>query len=355
MDGALKARLDSGQKWRLWLTVIVAALVLAAGAFLIQRMPGAERLASGDDQLEAAGPQTLALYNLRAAPVIRYDGATGAGLTVSVSTGRLPMAVRNKLFSLGVRLPNVRGAQIQWRGRPTAASRISLRIGNQRQSSDSGLMLQATENAGLNIRAVQTDLTATIEVAPQAVSAPELKFGDVVASDPALASTPIEIEIPPGESMSLTFDSNEALAGSTFTLGEPLGTAGNSAALSLGRAEVGPASRARSFPRLQSVDQGVCASRNGRLLFTHSDPAIADCRLAADQKNDRLLATGLTLQPRKVALALRGSGFVVEDGQARRAALSSALVANPLVAAVTAALIGAIGWAIWRLWMGRDM
>ena len=42
-----------------------------------------------------------------------------------------------------------------------------------------------------------------------------------------------------------------------------------------------------------------------------------ECRLAADQKDDNLFATDVTIEPRKVSLALEGSGFVIKNGHAR--------------------------------------
>lgn len=358
---ALKASLASTHKWRLRLTATAAALVLGVGMFLIQRMPAAETLQPGDDKLSATSTRALALYDLRAAPLMQYDGALGAGLMVSVSTGRISNATRKNLFALGFQVPNVRGAHIQWQARPPANGRISVKIGNQRQSPDAGIMLQPTGSGqvvALNVRAVQTVLTAQIDVASQgaeAVSAPEIKFGDVNFTDPALAFAPIQIEIPPGESMNLTFDNAQALSDSAFRLGELLETGGSATVLSIGRAEVGRLGGSNAYPMLRSVIQGVCASRSGKLLFTHLYPRPGECRLSAEQKDDNLFATEIAIEPRKVGLSLEGSGFVLKEGRARPAALWSTLMANPLIAALIAALVYAIGRPLWRLWTGRDM
>jgi len=343
------------------LTATAAALALGGGIFMIQRMPAAETLEPDDATLNATTTRTLALYDLRPAPVMQYDGALGTGLRVSVSTGRISNATRNNLFGLGFQVPNARGAHLQWQARPPANGRISVKIGNQRQSPDAGIMLQATGSgkvAELNIRAVQTVLTAQIDIASQgaqAPSAPEFRFGDVNFSDPALAFTPIQIEIPPGESMNLTFDNEQALTDSTFRLGELLETGGSATALPMGRAEVGRLGGSGAYPRLQSVIQGVCASGSGKLLFTHLYPRPGECHLAGDAKDDNLYATDLAIEPRKVVLTLEGSGFVIKDGHARPAALWATLMANPLIAALIAALVFAIGRPLWRLWTGRDM
>jgi len=360
MASALQAPLESGRRGRLWLVATAAALALAAGIFLILRMPGAETLEAGDRTLSAASGRTLALYDLRAAPVMEYEGPLGAGLRVSVSTGRVSNATRKTLFGLGMQVPNVRGAPLQWQGRAPANGRISIKIGNQRQSPDAGIMLRAAGSGqpGLNIRAVQTVLTAQIEIASpggDVTTAPELKFGDVRFTDPALAFAPIQIEIPPGESLDVTFDSEQALRDSSLRPGDGLQTSGTTAALPVGRAEVGELAGSNAYPRLQSVNQGVCAARSGKLLFTHSYPRPGECHLAAERTDDKLLVTGIALEPRQVGLTLAGSGFVLKDDHARSAVLLPTLVANPLIAALIAVFAYAIGRPLWRLWTGRDM
>ena len=358
---ALKAPLEGGDKWRLRLTATAAALVLGSGLYLLQRRPAAETLSAPDDQLAATSTQALALYNLRASPVMQYDGAVDTGLRISVSTGRLAPATRKNLAALRVALPNVRGAPIHWQARPPKGGRIAVRIGNQREDPDAGMMLQATGSGQiveLNIRAVQTNLTAQIDIVAGGsaeAASPEFKFGDVSASGPELSFAPLQIEIPSGESLNLTFDNQDALANSSFRLGELLGTGGSATALSLGRAEVGRPTGSRSLPELRSVISGVCAARPGKLLYTHLYPRPVECRLAEEQQDDNLFATELKAEPRKVGLALEGSGFVIKDGHARPTTLWSALMGNPLIAALIAALVYAIARPLWRLWTGRDM
>ncbi len=286
---------------------------------------------------------------------------SNSGLRISVSTGRLAPATRRNLFALKIPVPNVKGAPIQWQARPPKGGRISVRIGNQRQDPSAGMMLQATGSGQvveLNIRAVETNLTAQIDIAAGGsaeAASPEFRFGDVSASGPALSFTPLQIEIPPGESLNLTFDNQEALANSSFRLGELLGTGGSATALSLGRVEVGRPTGSRGLPELRSVIAGVCAARPGRLLYTHLYPRSSECRLAEDQQGDNLFATELKAEPRKVGLALEGSGYVIKDGRARPTTLWSALMGNPLIAALIAALVYAIARPVWRLWTGRDM
>jgi hypothetical protein len=358
---AIKTPLEGGAKWRLRLTATAAALLLGFGIYMLQRMPAAETLESPDDQLSATSTQALALYNLRAAPLMQYDGAVDSGLRISVSTGRLAPATRKNLFALQVPVPNVKGAPIQWQARPPKGGRISVRIGNQHEAPDAGLMLQATGSGNiveLNIRAVRTNLTAQIDISSggsgEAVS-PEFKFADVSVSRPELSFTPLQIEVPTGESLNLTFDNQDALANSSFRLGELLGTGGSATALSLGRAEVGRPTGSRSLPQLRSAIAGICAARPGKLLYTHLYPRDEECRLATDQNNDNLFATELKAEPRKVGLTLEGSGFVIKDGHARPTTLWAALMGNPLIAALIAGLVFAIARPLWRLWTGRDM
>lgn len=359
---ALKAPLESGHKWRLRLTATAAALLLGTGIYMLQRMPGAQNLSPPDDQLTATTIRAMGLYNMRAAPVMQYDGAIDAGLRISVSTGRLSPSTRANLAALGVVLPNVKGAPIQWQARPPAGGRISVRIGNQREAADAGMTFQpkgtSLDDIELNIGAVQTVLTAQIDITSQGKAeapSPEFKFGEASVSSPELGFSPLQIEIPPGETMNLTFDNQEALAKSSFRLGELVGNVGSATALSLGRAEVGKLFASRGVPQLHPVLQGVCGAKAGKLLFTHLYPREDECRLGKDQADDNLYATELIAEPRKATLALEGSGFVIKDGKSQPSTLFSTLTGNPLIAALLAGLVYAIARPLWRLWTGRDM
>ena len=199
---ALKVPIEGGDKWRLRLMATAAALVLGTAIYLLQRMPAAETLGAPDDQLTATSTQALALYNVRAAPVMQYDGAVDLGpadqrLDRPPGPGDLPEPVRAQ-----DPVPNVKGAPIQWQARPPKGGRISVRIGNQRQDPSAGMMLQATGSGQvveLNIRAVETNLTAQIDIAAGGsaeAASPEFRFGDVSASGPALSFTPLQIEDP---------------------------------------------------------------------------------------------------------------------------------------------------------------
>ena len=354
---ARNGEVETRRQWGLWLIAVAAALALAAGLFKIQQLPSAQSIASADGQLTAGSSQALALYNLRAAPVMSYQGATGAGLTVRASTARLAPATRKKLFMFGAQLPNVRGAPVEWRARPSAIGRISVLIGNQRQSSDAGMMLSVGGGVpAVKIRAVQTVLTAQFVVADPAAETgvdPELRFGDLALTDPALAAMRVEIEIPPGETMTMEFDSPQALSESRFSPGELPDAQGGDGGLGIGRAEVGQPAASNSYPRLVSVSEALCASRAGRLLFTRDAPTPDDCRLGKDRTRDTLAAKGIAVEPQAVALTLAGSGFVMKDGRSGRGGLDPALIANPLVAAGMAVLACAIAWPLWRLWKGR--
>jgi len=358
---AASVPLSRPRRWRLRLIATVAALLLAAVIYFIQRVPAAVTLTGDDALLEATSTQVLALHNLRAAPVLQYDGAVDAGLRMSISAGRPTPSTRNNLRALGLELPNVKGGAVQWQGRPPAGGRVSVRIANGRQSPDAGMMLQATGGANiaaLSIRAVQTTLTAQIDISAQdeaVAPSAELRFAGVDLSDPGLAFAPLQFEIPPGESANLTFDSEEALGSSTFRLGELLDTGGTATALSVGRADVGRLSGTGSHPRLRSVIRGVCAAAPGKVLFTRLAPSAGDCRLGADAAEDNLFASEIGIEPRKIALALEGSGFLVTGGRARPAGFWSSLMANPLIAALVGALVFAIARPLWRLWTGREM
>src|SRR5215213_8033441 len=99
------------------------------------------------------------------------------------------------------------------------------------------MMLQAIGNgnaAELNIRVIENNLTAQIEISggtPTEAGAPEFRFGDVTTSGAQLSTMPLQIEIPPGETLSLRFDTPDALANSSFRLGELLRTGGTATRL----------------------------------------------------------------------------------------------------------------------------
>ena len=359
---AARAPLETRDRWKLRLVATGAALLLGTGIFMIQRMPSAQTLKEGDAELVATSTQTMALYNLRAAPVLQFDGALGAGLRVSVSTARPTPALRKSLTALGLQVPNVKGARLQWQARPPAEGRIAVRIRNDRQAPDAGMMLRATGSGQipeLNIRAVSTVLTVQVDVTPGdggEVSFAELNFAELNSSDPALAFAPLQFEVPPGESLNLTFDSAAALSNSDFRLGELLESGGTATALSLGRVEAGRlAAGPQQQPRLRSVIHGVCAAPTGKLLLTHLYPRPPECTLGKVADDDDLFATNVEIEPRKVTLALEGSGFVIDNGRTRPAAFWSALMANPIIAALVGGLVFAIARPLWRLWTGRDM
>lgn len=359
---AARAPLETRDRWKLRLVATGAAVLLGSGIFMIQRLPSAQTLNDDDAELIATSTQTMALYNLRAAPVMQFDGALGAGLRVSVSTARPTPALRKSLAALGLQVPNVKGARLQWQARPPADGRIAIRIRNDRQAPDAGMMLRATGSGQipeLNIRAVRTVLTVQVDIAAQGEAEPpfaELKFADLNSSDPALAFAPLIFEVPPGEALNLTFDGAAALSGSDFRLGELLESGGTATALSLGRAEAGRlAAGQQQEPRLRSVIHGVCAASAGKLLFTHLYPRPPECTLGKNAEDDNLFASNVKIEPRKVTLALEGSGFVIDNGRTRPAAFWSALMANPIIAALVGGLVFAIARPLWRLWTGRDM
>lgn len=355
------APLVPSAKWRLRAVAAVAALVLAGVIYLLHQVPLAVTLRGDDERLAAASEQTLALYNLRAAPVMQYDGATGAGLQVSISTGRLTPTTRKSLAALGLQIPNVKGAAVQWQGQPGPGGRVSVRVSNGRRSPDAGLMVHPTGSGDaveLNLQAVQTALTAQIELSSQDVDeAPvaQLKFADAAFKVPAIAVAPIQIEIPPGESMILTFDSQEALDNATLRLGRLLESGGTETGLPVGRAEVGRLLSDSSFPRLRSVIQGVCSAPPGKLLLTHLYPAPGECKLGTKPGEERLFVTEIGIQPQRVELQLKGSGFLISDSRAKPAAFWSAIMANPLIAVLILGLVFAVACPAWRLKTGREL
>lgn len=361
----VKARPSRGARWRHRLIVLTAALLFAVIVTFVQLMPGADILSKDNQSASATKVYTAALYNLRPTSVLQLDGDLGRGLKVTLSTGIPSATTRINLAAspVGIQLPDVKSAGVQWIAKAPDDGQIEVRIANQRQSPDAGVMLQATGREHvpeLNIRAVRTTLTVDISVSSQSNKLPttaELSFADKNISDPALGFVPLEFELPPGEWLNLTFDNEAALAASTFSLGERLNTGGSGSVLPIGRVEVGTLAPDTNNPRLASVDWRVCAAPAGKLLFTRFSPRASDCRLAADPKtqNDNLYATDIAVAPNSVNLQVEGSGFILKDGRQQPAGITTTLKENPLIAAAIAIAAGAIIKSLWTLWVGRNL
>lgn len=346
---------ESTGHWMLRAFAALAALLLIAVVVCLERLPSASTLTGSERRLEATNGQAIALYNLRSAPLLRYEGALGAPLRVEVSTARLATLTRSAVAQADLPVPNVKGGALSWRGVPPSDGRVSVEIRNGRQAPDAGIIIEqpGSGTMELGIRAAQTNLLAELAIVPADQSAPgaELRFADVDLNHPSLATTRIAFEVPPGEAISLHFANEERLTASTFRLGEPAEAAGSPRALAIGRAEVGRPADANAFPRLSMVKSGLCAARAGDVLL--ADPVPADCELGTERGRDRLFATAIDFEPGRAALTLAGSGFVIANARARPAASWAEMIRNPLVAAVIAVLVLAAVWPLWRLWRGK--
>ena len=352
-----------GARWRHRLIVLVAALFFAGIVSFLQLMPGADNLSKENQSAAATKIYTAALYNLRPTSVLQLDGDFGSGLKATLSIGRPSATTRTNLAALGFDLPEVKGARARWIGVPPKDGRIEVKIANERQSPEAGIMLQATGSEHvpeLNIRAVETALTVDIAIASQSgqpAGTAELSFGGKDFNDSSLGFVPLEFEVPAGEWLNLTFDNEAALAASSFSLGERLDTGGTGSVLPIGRVEVGRLAPDTTNPRLTDVEWRVCAAPAGKLLFTRLSPAATDCRLAADPKtqNDNLYATDIQVAPNSVNLEVEGSGFILKDGRQQPAEILKALQANPLIAAAITAAAAALIRSLWKLWVGRNL
>jgi hypothetical protein len=323
----------------------LAALLFAVVAYLLFALPAAEPVKAPADRLTASAPSALALYNLRAAAVMDYAGAPGAGLQIAVSTARLSPATRNALFARRIPVPNVKGAPFEWAAAPGES--LHVRFGNQRQDAVAGILFEPVpggDKPQLRIRAIDTNLTAEISGASSA----QAKFGEVSFADPATPGAPMQVEVPTGETLTLTFDSAEAMQRARLIPGETLDR-GRTPALSVGRVEIGQPSAANSLPRLTSVAEQLCGADRGKLLLRRSAPVPWDCRLARDEGHDRLAATEFTLAPGSVGVTLRGYAFSGLGGGPSLDGAWSRLAGNPAIAAVLAVLAGAVVWPVWRL------
>jgi hypothetical protein len=329
--------------------VAVAAFLLAALLlYFIDNIPAASTL--DDTKAWTAGRSSeLIVYGPPRAQIFEFNGAPGAGLDVRASAVRLSDDSLTALDQAGVPRPTAKGVALSWLGRTDPSGKINLTVENVRASPDAGLSLVATGNANipqLRLTPIQTALTITVSApAGDSMSVPPigLKIGDTAVPQPIATMMPVRFELPPGESVFLTFPSEAAMRDASFRLGLPASTDELASDLPIDRFEIGPRRSDPAGTGLTRVEQGACAAPAGRFLLTRLAPRRSDC--GGDAK---LAVEDLQVAPSQLAVKVSGSGFVVKDGKQVAAGLMTKIANNKLVAALLALFYATLAGWVWK-------
>jgi hypothetical protein len=329
--------------------VAVAAFLLAAlQVYFIDNVPATSSL--DESKAWTAGRSSeLIVYGPPRAQIFEFNGAPGAGLDVRAATVRLSDESLEALDQAGVPRPASKGVALSWLGRTDPSGKINLTVENQRASPDAGLSLVATGNANipqLRLTPIQTALTITVS-APvgDSLTVPPigLKIGGKAVPQPIATMMPVRFELPPGESVFLTFPSEAAMRDASFRLGLPASADELASDLPIDRFEIGPRRADPAATSLARVDQGVCASNVGRFLFTRLAPRASDCG-----GNVKLAIEDLQVAPSQLAVKISGSGFVIKDGKPVAAGLMTKIANNKLIGAFLAILYAALAGWVWK-------
>jgi hypothetical protein len=335
--------------------VAVAAFVIAALLlYFIDNIPAASTL-DESKALAAGRSSELIVYGPPQAQIFEFNGAPGAGLDVRASTVRLSEDSLAALDQAGVPRPTAKGVALSWLGRTDPLGKVNLTVENMRASPEAGLSLIATGNANipqLRLTPIQTALTITVSApAGDSTSVPpiELKIGDKAVPQPMATMMPVRFELPPGESVFLTFPSEAAMRDASFRLGLPASADELASDLPIDRFEIGPRRADPATAGLARVDQGACAAPAGHFLFTRLTPRRSDCGGGV-----KLAVEDLQVAPSQLAVKVSGSGFVTKDGRPVPAGLMTKIANNKLVAALLALSYAALAGWVWKSLTGSD-
>ncbi len=302
---------------------------------------------------KAARSDELIIYGLPKAQIFEFNGAPGAGLDVRATTVRLAPESLAALSDEGVPTPATKGTSLSWLGRSDPSGKVNLTVSNERASPEAGLSLVATGNANipqLRLTPIETALTITLAAATgdsDSVPPINLKIGDQAIPQPLATMMPVRIELPPGESIFLTFSSAAAMNDATFRLGIPASADELASDLPIRRFEIGPRRADPAVANLKTVEQGVCASDPGDILFWRLTPRRQDCG-----RSGKLAVEDLQVSPTNVAIAVSGSGFAVEDGKTVTAGLMTKIANNKLIAALLGIVYATLAGWVWKALTG---
>ncbi|PXA83608.1 hypothetical protein DMC47_42960 [Nostoc sp. 3335mG] len=326
---------------------VIAALAL----YYIDRLPSA---ASVDDRSwDVSYPRALVLFGLPASQVFEFTGAPGQGLDVRADTARLSPETIGQITVAGSPAPASKATSLTWLGRIDPAGKIELTIANARVDPEAGLAILPTGTRDMpqfRVTAVQTSLRLTLQgVAGGAGEMPPtlFKVADDAVRQPDASSMPVSFDLPPGESVLLTFPSAQAVTSASFRFGVP--KEGELAShLPVQRFAIGrPATDGVHV--LTGVENGVCSAVAGRFLIDRLRPLPKDCAKGGD-----LAVETLDVDAGKLDVGMSGSGFEIKDGGVVAAGLASAVINNKVVASLITLLCTALAAWVWRTMTGAE-
>ena len=325
--------------------IAVAAFLFAAWLlYYLDQLPSAVEI-SPDTTYSASHLDELRLLGLPKGQVLEFNGAEGRGLDVRSDQVRLAPETLSTLQSSGMPLPTTKGTRLTWLGRPDAGGKISLGIANQRAGHEAGIALQFTGGGGipqLDIRPIDTALSINLAVVSgdSGITPPiTFKVGDAQVPQPLATMIPVQLELPPGETIRLRFPSAEAMKGTYFRLGVPQDSDTLASNLPIDRLEIGSAKR-------WTVSDGACGATAGRFLMSNLRPAAEDCGKDGDLAVEKL-DVGSELK-----VNLSGSGFFIENQKLKAAGLWTSISNNKVIAAFLAIACMALARWVWNALFG---
>ena len=327
---------------------ILAGAVFAVAAVVltfVDRLPSA---GSVDERTFTAGhTEALVLYGLPQGPVMNFDGALGSGLDLRIAQARPEAAMLASLEQGGVPPPATKAVALTWLGATDPAGRISLTIANERSDPRAGIALASTGSIAtpqLRITAIETMLKVEAQaVAGDSPTAPPavLKLDDKAVPQPWASLVPVHFEVPPGQSLLLTFPNAEAVDQAAFRLGTP-GEDGELAShlpvlrFAIGRRQAGS-------PQLTRADRGVCAARQGKMLMLRLEPRPESC-----SAEGALAIESLEVKAARLGIGISGNGFERKNGKTVAAGVVSAIGNNKIVAALLAIAYATLAGWVWK-------
>jgi hypothetical protein len=332
-------------------TALAAFLVAALALYYVDRLPSAASV--NDRSWSVSYPGALVLYGLPASQLFEFTGAPGAGLDVRADTARLTPETIGQIATAGSPAPASAATSLTWLGRVDPKGKIELTIANARLDPQAGLAILPTGTRDVpqfRVTAVATSLRLTLQaVAGSAGAAPPILFkvSDRPVAQPDATMMPVSFDLPPGESVLLTFPSAQAVTSAWFRFGVP--KEGELAAhLPIQRFEIGrPA--ADGIQIVPATNNGICSAVAGRFLIDRLRPDPKDCAEGGD-----LAVETFAVDAGKLDVGMSGSGFETVNGRVIPAGLASAVINNKVVAALITIACTALGAWVWRTMTGME-
>lgn len=331
------------------LAAVILFILASLAFYFVDRLPAARPVDGREFRVDHT--DALVFYGLGKGPLLSFDGALGEGLDLRADVARLSSDTLAALRDGGFALPAAKGSALAWLGKVDPQGRITLKIENLRPEPDPGAGVAIAQTGTL----VAPQLRITALDTALAVSAQPV-FGDSDSTSPLLMKVdgrevpqplaslaPLNFELPPGESLLLTFANAAAAGKASFMLGQPDGSGELASHLPVERFEAGPRTPPGSEAPLAELDRGVCGARAGKMLLHRLRPLPETCG-----RDGALAIESLAVSGGELEVAVSGSGFETENGRTLAAGLATTVANNKLLAALLGIILAAFAGWVWR-------